>query len=65
MNLQEMAAALPAKGLRAKLLQQERQIKQLQEENRWLREQLAKATKEDKKKRQHSPTHRSGFDYTM
>lgn len=51
MNLHEMAAALPAKGLRAKLLQQERQIKQLTEENRWLREQLAKATKEDKKKR--------------
>ena len=51
MNLQEMAAALPVTGLRAKLLQQERQIKQLQEENQWLREQLAKAAKEDKKKR--------------
>ena len=41
MNLQEMVAALPVKGLRAKLLQQEMQIKQLEEENRWLRAQLA------------------------
>ena len=41
MNLQEMAAALPVKGLRAKLHQQEIQIKQLEEENQWLREQLA------------------------
>ena len=41
MNLQEIVAALPAKGLRAKLQQQEIQIRQLEEENRWLREQLA------------------------
>lgn len=52
MNLQKMAAALPAKGLRAKLLQQERQIKQLTEENRWLREQLAKFVEKESKRNQ-------------
>ena len=41
MNLREMVAALPAKGLRAKLQQQELRIKQLEQENQWLREQLA------------------------
>ena len=52
MNLQEMVAALPVKGLRAKLLQQEMQIKQLEEENRWLKDQLAAmAKKADKRKR--------------
>ena len=52
MNLQEMVAALPVKGLRAKLLQQEMQIKQLEEENRWLKDQLAAmAKKDDKRKR--------------
>ena len=42
MNLQEIAAALPARGLRAKLLQQEKRIKQLEEENQWLKKQLNK-----------------------
>ena len=52
MNLQEMVVALPVKGLRTKLLQQERQIKQLEEENRWLKDQLAAmAKKDDKRKR--------------
>ena len=52
MNLREMAAALPAKGLRAKLQQQEMRIKQLEEENRWLKDQIAAmAKKDDKRKR--------------
>ena len=51
MNLREMAAALPAKGLRAKLQQQEMRIKQLEEENQWLRDQIASMLKkEDKRK---------------
>ena len=51
MNLQEIVAALPAKGLRAKLQQQEIQIRQLEEENRWMREQLANMAQLSDKKR--------------
>ena len=51
MNLQEIVAALPAKGLRAKLQQQELRIKQLEEENQWLRKQILVISGErDKKK---------------
>lgn len=54
MNLREMAAALPAKGLRAKLQQQEKRIKQLEEENQWLREQLENVRiQNDKKWKKH------------
>ena len=41
MNLQEIVAKLPVRGLRARLLQQEKRIQQLEEENQWLKEQLA------------------------
>ena len=50
MNLQEIVAKLPVRGLRAKLLQQEKRIKQLEEENQWLKEQLAKAIERVDKK---------------
>ena len=51
MNLREMAAALPDKGLRAKLQQQEIQIKQLEEENQWFKEQIRKILEEKGKKK--------------
>ena len=47
MNLQEIAAKLPVRGLRARLLQQEKRIQQLEEENQWLKEQLNKAVAEN------------------
>ena len=53
MNLQEIAAdRVSNKVLQAKIRQQSRQIEQLQAENAWLREQLAKLTRQpDKNKR--------------
>ena len=47
MNLQEIVAKLPVRGLRARLLQQEKRIQQLEEENQWLKEQLNKAVAEN------------------
>ena len=50
MNLQEIAGGQPQnRVLQRKLQQQQRQILQLEAENKWLREQLAKiAAREDK-----------------
>ena len=47
MNLQEIVAKLPVRGLRARLLQQEKRIRQLEDENQWLKEQLNKAVAEN------------------
>lgn len=58
MNLQEIAAALPVKGLRAKLLRQEVQIKQLEEENRWLKDQIALMVKKEDKRKTDKHPHR-------
>lgn len=55
MNLREIAGNhFPPKVLQAKLQQQRRQIEQLEEENRWLKEQLKKAIEQaDNKHRTH------------
>ena len=52
MNLREIAGNQPPnRALQLKIQQQARQIAQLQEENRWLKEQLAKiSTTESKTK---------------
>lgn len=51
MNLREIAGNQPPnRALQLKIQQQSRQIAQLQEENRWLREQLAKAVDGGKRK---------------
>ena len=51
MNLREIAGAPPNRALQRKIQQQARQIAQLQAENKWLRERLAKATAGDKPKK--------------
>ena len=51
MNLREIAGSQsPNRALQLKLQQQARQIAQLEAENKWLREQLAKVVAKDKKK---------------
>ena len=52
MNLQEIAGNhFPPKVLQGKLQQQRRQIEQLEEENRWLKEQLKRAIEQADNKR--------------
>lgn len=49
MNLREIAGGQPPnRALQLKVQQQSRQIAQLEAENKWLREQLAKVTAGDK-----------------
>ena len=51
MNLREIAGAPPNRALQLKIQQQSRQIAQLEAENKWLRERLAKAVAGDKPKK--------------
>ena len=53
MNLREIAGGqLPNRALQLKIQQQSKQIAQLEEENRWLRDRLAKSTHTEDKAKQ-------------
>ena len=52
MNLREIAGSQPPnRALQLKIQQQSRQIAQLEAENKWLREQLTKATRPENKRK--------------